>query len=233
MRREYDQLKLLIAVYNARCTEPAHRVRNMHDMARYIFTKLDGDKLKTMCRLVTHAVIIPMSSAKGETGFFFMNFIKDKHRSTLSQTALEALMNIKINGPTVDDFERSDLPIRILHTWADTAAGRQVNIGEHLSRSEYHTASQELQHMIRTGNLQKSKPRSGPSGESDEEEPEPSVYAKSGAASNWSYAQGTFSDFGASAADQRSSKAKRAASAKEKNQSFTSHRFIEESLLTR
>ena len=69
---------------------------------------------------------------------------------SLVQENLDALMYIKLNGPSQSIFENHFLTA-VLHTWLDTQAGRQVSIGQHLDKSIYNSLDSKVQHMIRTG----------------------------------------------------------------------------------
>ena len=70
--------------------------------------------------MLTHS----MSTATVEIGFSHMNIIKGETRTLLGNETLNNLLELKINGPTFEDFS----PVESIIYWIDKSKGtRHIN----------------------------------------------------------------------------------------------------------
>ena len=70
--------------------------------------------------MLTHS----MSTAIVERGFSHMNIIKAETRTLLGNETLNNLLQLKINGPTLEDFS----PVESIIHWIDRSKGtRHIN----------------------------------------------------------------------------------------------------------
>lgn len=62
--------------------------------------------------LVQSALVMPIGSADAEKGFAIMNNIRTSKRSSLEHGVIDAIMRIKINGPSIPDFNAKKYALR-------------------------------------------------------------------------------------------------------------------------
>jgi hypothetical protein len=74
----------------------------------FIFSKLFSEKLETydeMILLIQIYYSITLTTVEVERGFSKMNSIKTRHRNSLSASTVDALLNIRLNGVEIQNFD--------------------------------------------------------------------------------------------------------------------------------
>ena len=62
------------------------------------------EKVQNFAHLIYILKVLPVSNAKVERAFSMMTMVKTDWRSSLISAALEHLMQIKIEGPEIDNY---------------------------------------------------------------------------------------------------------------------------------
>jgi len=190
--QEWKILKQLVKAHHisSQFSKDVKTLASFEDMCMFVYSENASAreyKLPIMKILVTTVGVTHAASAPCESGFSHLEQVKTVHRTSLVQENLDALMYIKLNGPTQAIFETHFLEA-VLHTWLDTDAGRQVSIGQHLDKSIFNSLDPRMQHMIRTGTSRLQRER--------KTQALATVVETRGAPMQWSFGKGRFGNLG-------------------------------------
>jgi hypothetical protein len=97
---------------------PRGKLVTFQDMVHFIFS-FDKSTFPSVRILAAIAAVLPAATAFCERGFSFLDGVKEKHRTSLVMFNTNALMYIKMNGPTLPRFRELFLDI-VLDTWLGT-----------------------------------------------------------------------------------------------------------------
>ena len=86
-------------------------------------------KMKNILPLIEIMMVNSMSTATVERSFSQMNMIKSPGRSLLRNDSLNNCMEVKINGPTLDEYE----PDAAIYHWLNSGKGNKHLNGHALS----------------------------------------------------------------------------------------------------
>ena len=86
--------------------------------------KESPDNFKNFVSLIKIMMTISMSTAVVERGFSHMNLVKSSTRTLLGDEALNNILEVKLNGPSTNDFN----PDPAINIWLDdTKWSRHMN----------------------------------------------------------------------------------------------------------
>ena len=94
-----------------------HRAKPLMDIWRP-FLKRKGELFPLSCRLVLVYLLLPTNTACCERGFSAVTSIKTRLRNRMKTPLLNALMHIRLNGPSLDDTAAMEKLVRLaFETW--------------------------------------------------------------------------------------------------------------------
>ncbi|KAG1684938.1 Zinc transporter Slc39a7 [Nymphon striatum] len=92
-----------------------------------------NDSLTAILPIINIMLTISPSTAQCERGFSAMNGLKTQYRTSLNQNSLSHLMRVKVDGPSVKDFNPTDS----LVTWINSGKSTKHLKGHKLSEKSY------------------------------------------------------------------------------------------------
>lgn len=143
-RREWRSLRLQLC--NAKYSDP---VLSFHDAWEQVFSRFETSH-PNICRLISLALLLPLTTAPVERGFSVLNAtIKTKLRNSLEPDTCEALMLLAVSAPPLFGFEPQ--PGRQRGRPFKTAAAsaiiqKAVDLFNSVRKRQYHT----LPNVVRT-----------------------------------------------------------------------------------
>ena len=108
-------------------------------------------------RLIMALLVIPVASADAERGFSIVNHAKYDRRARLKHAAMDAIIRVRINGPSVENFNAHEYAtywVDTLGRWMSDTTRQSSGAAVMREQAETDTEDEDLIEVLETEDRQ-------------------------------------------------------------------------------